>query len=346
MTYYLSFAVSVLDMVNTVPMLVRLVFVGVLLVLAGLIFFLPAGKTNSKKKKKAMVRRGLSLVLAAIALLTVYQAAQSVSSRITVGDVAPSENILQTAFLDVGQGNCIVTILNQEAYVVDCGGTKQPGIVASDYLTSAGIDQVEFVLISHLHDDHANGLEDLCKEKEIKEIIIPYTEGDAAIYAEIVTLAAEEGAVLTVLSEDTQRSLGDSNLRLLTKHLDPTSNDQNENSIVGLCEFGNYRALFTGDITSKAEKRLVTAYGNRLNCDVLLVPHHGSKSSSSKNFLETVSPAYSVISVGAKNNYGHPTEEAINRVLAVDSEILRTDLSSLIMIRSDGIKMEVVDGES
>ncbi|MBQ5743008.1 MAG: MBL fold metallo-hydrolase [Clostridia bacterium] len=322
------------------------IFAAVMMVLAVLIFFLPVAKTTSKKKKKMLIRRGLSLVLAAVSLLTVYQAAESISSRITVGNVAPAQDVLQTAFLDVGQGNCIVSVLNQQAYVVDCGGTKKPGLVASDYLTSAGIDEVEFVLISHLHDDHANGLEDLCEEKEIKEIIIPYTEGDAALYARITSLAAEEGAVLTVLENDAQRSLGNSTLRMLTKHLDPTSDDQNENSIVGLCEYGNYRALFTGDITSKAEKRLISAYGSGLDCDVLLVPHHGSKSSSSKRFLEIVSPVYSVISVGTKNTYGHPTQEAMGRITEVGSEILRTDLLSTVTIRSDGTRMEVVDDES
>ncbi len=346
MIYCSSFAVSWMDAVEMVPPALQWIFAVVMLILAALIYFLPMPKTTSKKKKKRMVRRGISLVFAAISLLTIYQAAESVSSRITVGDVAPSENVLQTAFLDVGQGNCIVTILNQQAYVVDCGGTKQPGMVASDYLTSAGINEVEFVLISHLHDDHANGLEDLCEEKEIKEIIIPYTEGDASLYAQIVVLAENEGATLTVLEDDSQRSLGSSNLRLLTRHLDATSDDQNENSIVGLCEFGNYRGLFTGDITSKAETRLVSCYGSGLDCDVLLVPHHGSKSSSSKNFLDAVTPVYSVISVGAKNSYGHPTQEAIDRILGVGSQILRTDQLSTVTIRSDGARMEVVDYES
>lgn len=342
MTYLSSFATSVMDMVETVPNSLKWVVVGVALVLAGLLFFLPAVNTSSKRKKRQRIRRGLSLVLAVIALLTAYQASESVFSDLTVGEVAPAENVLQTAFLDVGQGNCFVTLLNKEAYVVDCGGTKDPGIVAADYLTAAGIDTVKFVLISHLHDDHANGLSDLCAEKEILEIIIPYTEGDAGIYAQIVTLAAEEGAVLTVIEDDTSRTLGNSTLRLLTKHLDPTSDDQNENSIVGLCEYGNFRALFTGDITSKAEKRLVSSYGNALDCDVLSVPHHGSKSSSSTSFLKDCSPVYSVISVGAKNTYGHPTEEAINRISDVGATIYRTDKLSTVTVRTDGEMMEVL----
>ncbi len=342
MTYLSTFATSIMDMVETVPNSLKWVVVGVALILAGFLFFLPAVKTSSKRKKRQNIRKGLSLVLAVIALLTAYQASESAFSNLTVGEVAPAENVLQTAFLDVGQGNCFITLLNKEAYVVDCGGTKDPGIVAADYLTAAGIDTVKFVLISHLHDDHANGLSDLCAEKEILEIIIPYTEGDAGLYAEIVTLAAEEGAVLTVIEEDTSRTIGNSTLRLLTKHLDPTSEDQNENSIVGLCEYGNFRALFTGDITTKAEKRLVSSYGNALDCDVLSIPHHGSKSSSSTSFLKACSPVYAVISVGAKNTYGHPTEEAMNRISDLGATMYRTDKLSTVTVRTDGEVMEVL----
>ncbi len=345
MTYLASCAASVMDMVESVPIALKWVIAVVALILAGLIFFLPSSKTTSKRKKQQMMKRGISLALLAVSLLTAYQAAESISSNLTVGTVAPADGVIQTAFLDVGQGNCFVTVLDDEAYVVDCGGTKEPGIVAADYLTSAGIDTVKFVLISHLHDDHANGLSDLCAEKEIREIIIPYTEGDAALYAEITALAAEEGATLTVIEEDTERTLGNSVLRLLTKHLDPNSDDQNENSIVGFCEYGNYRAMFTGDITSKAEKRLVSAYGKALDCDILSVPHHGSKSSSCDSFLEACSPVYAVISVGAKNSYGHPTGEAIGRISAVGASILRTDETSTVIIRSDGEMMEVLSSD-
>ena len=341
MTYLSSLAVSVMDVVDSVPDSLKWVVAGVCLVLAGLLFFLPSEK-GSKRKKKQAVKRGTSLILLAIALLTAYQASESLSTGIFEGEVAPGKGVVQTAFLDVGQGNCFVSLFEDEACVVDCGGTKKAGLVAADYLTSAGFDTVKFVLISHLHDDHANGLSDLCEEKEIQEIIIPFTEGDAALYAEIVALAAEEGATLTVLEEDTQRTLGSATVRMLTAHLDPTSDDQNENSIVGLLEYGNYRALFTGDITSRAEKRLVEAYGNGLDCDVLSVPHHGSKSSSCDDFLKAVSPLYSVISVGEGNNYGHPTEEAMKRLSEVKSQIYRTDEDSTVTVRSDGEKMEVL----
>ncbi len=345
MTFLASSAASIIEMVQSIPPMAVWIIAGALILLSVVMFLIPGANTKGKRKKKQMIRKGISLILFAIALLSAYQVADHVGGNIAEGQVSPDKGVLQTAFLDVGQGNCFVSVLDDMAYVVDCGGTKDPGHVASDYLTSMGIDTVEFVLVSHLHSDHANGLEDLCEEKQIKEIIIPYTEGDASLYAKITALAAEEGATLTVLQEDAVRSFGASTLRMLTKHLDPTSDDQNENSIVGLCEYGNYRVLFTGDITDDAEKRLVNAYKSGLKCDVLSVPHHGSKSSSCDVFLQATSPVYAVISVGAKNTYGHPTVEAMNRIAAIGATILRTDEASTVVIRSDGVKMEVVSSD-
>ena len=85
----------------------------------------------------------------------------------------------------------------------------------------------------------------------------------------------------------------------------------------------------------------MTAYGKNLKCDVLSIPHHGSKSSSCSQFLETTDPVYGVISVGAKNTYGHPTEEVLSRLSYAGVKVLRTDALSTILIRSDGVKMEV-----
>ncbi len=344
MSYLTGFASSLMNAVESIPLSLKLVIMGVALLLAALLFFAPETKTGSKKKKKKAksIRRSFALLLLVIALLTAYQAASSLSGTIAAGDVTPDEGVFQTAFLDVGQGNCFVSIYGDEAYIVDCGGTKKPGIAASDYLTAAGIDKVKFVLISHLHDDHANGLKDLCEEKEIEEFIIPYTEGDAGLYAEITLLAEQEEAKLTVLEEDSERTLGKSKLRLLTKHLDPTSDDQNENSIVGYAEFGNLRMLFTGDITAKAERRLVKAYGNALDCDVLSSPHHGSKYSSCEKFLDACTPVTCVISVGAGNSYGHPNADIITRYEEYGAKVYRTDTLSTVTIRSDGTRLEVL----
>lgn len=339
MVFLTSAFADLIGAVQGVSPLVIGIIVAVLLIASVFLFFLPAFRDKTKRGTKKKIRNGVLLAGLAVLLLVAYQAANR--AGVAVGRVAPGDGVLQTAFLSVGQGNCAVSVMDGEACVVDCGGTEEPGLVAAEYLTDLGIDTVEFVLISHLHSDHMNGLSDLCEEKQILEIIIPYTEGDAGAYARIVALAAEEEATLTVLREDTTRTLGSSTLRLLTKHLDPESDDQNENSIVALAECGDYRALFTGDITEDAERRLINAYGAGLRCDVLSVPHHGSKSSSCEEFLKITKPMYAVVSVGAQNSYGHPTEAAMMRIAAVNAKLFRTDTMSTVTVRTDGTSIEV-----
>ena len=337
MSYVSSSAADLVGAVRGLPPAVLWVLVIAIAAVAVVLFLIPGIKSGSSREKKKKIRYGVSLLLLAAVLLSAYQVA------VRVGEVSPGEGVLHTAFLDVGQGNCFVSLLDGEACVIDCGGTKDPGHVAADYLSTLGVDTVKFVLISHLHSDHANGLKDLCEEKEILEIIIPTTEGDADLYLEILELAEKEGATLTELDagSDGERMLSSATLHLLTKHLDDTAEDQNENSIVGLMEYGDFRAMFTGDITKSAEERLIDAYGSSLKCDVLSVPHHGSKGSSSKDFMKITSPVYAVVSVGAGNSYKHPTKEALNRIDDVGAEIYRTDTMSTVVVLTDGSQMEV-----
>lgn len=347
MVYLTKFASELITPAEGISPVLIWILGGAIAVIGLILFFRPAAKAKagSRKRTRILLQKIASLILVAISLLAAYQVSDSITTGVLSGSVTPGQEILQTAYLDVGQGNCFVCVLDGEACVIDCGGTKKAGNIAADYLTSVDVESVKFVLISHLHSDHANGLKDLCEQKKVEEIIIPYTEGDAALYASITMFAAEKNIPVTVLEADGNRTLKAANFHLLTKHLDPQSNDQNENSIVAYAEYENYRALFTGDITSKAEKRFVTAYGDSIICDVLSVPHHGSKSSSSKQFLETVKPTYAIISVGEGNSYGHPTEEALSRLRAVGAKILRTDELSTIIIRSDGKVMEVIESD-
>ena len=141
-------------------------------------------------------------------------------------------------------------------------------------------------------------------------------------------------------TEDLYRNFGEAKIKLLTEHLDPESSDQNENSIVSVVSYSNFSVMFTGDITSKAEKRLVEAYGLSLRTKILTVPHHGSKYSSSEEFLAMVSPKISVISVG-KNSYGHPADAVLEKLLNYGS-VLTTQTLGEIEFITDGVETEQV----
>ena len=107
--------------------------------------------------------------------------------------------------------------------------------------------------------------------------------------------------------------------------------------------YGQYSFLFTGDVERKAEEYYVNKYGRFLDVDILKVPHHGSKTSSTKPFLDLVSPEISIISAGIKNKFNHPSQEIIERLEDYNTRIYRTDMIGAILMRSDGKNIEMVD---
>lgn len=121
-----------------------------------------------------------------------------------------------------------------------------------------------------------------------------------------------------------------------------SENILNNNSIVAKINYNKVSILFTGDIEEKAEKEILLKYKineNILKANILKVAHHGSKSSSSKEFLERVSPDIAIIGVGKNNKFGHPNKEVINNILKYKTEIYRTDKDGEIKIKTDGIRI-------
>ena len=251
-----------------------------------------------------------------------------------------NNEIVCVAYVNVGQGMGSAVVEGSRAVILDCGGNAKAGDRMVEYLEKAGVMQIEYVVLSHLHDDHTNGLRALCEAFEIPEIVIPDTIGDEDVYNDVLACAREEQAVVTVLRADETRKFEDVSLLFLTKHFKESTSDPNENSLVCRAETGDVRFLFTGDLTAASEKRLLKEYdASVLSVTVLGVPHHGSPYSSSVAFITVVDPRISVISVG-KNNYKHPSSDVVAR-LAAHGTVYRTDQSGTVEVLTDGKTVEV-----
>ena len=109
--------------------------------------------------------------------------------------------------------------------------------------------------------------------------------------------------------------------------------DINDNSIVMKLEYNSFSCLFTGDISKKIEQNLVKKYGKELKSTVLKVAHHGSKTSSDKEFIKLVNPKISLIGVGKNNKFGHPNEQVLKILKQINSKIYRTDLNGEIILK-------------
>lgn len=313
---------------NRLPVILILLFIAAFSV--GLLLL---GKRARKKKqkKKYLFLSVVLVILSAAVFLFVF------AGTFFPGNLASSD--IQIAFLNVGQGSCIVVRDGDMTVVYDCGGTVSPAGTAETWLRKNEVDEIDYLVVSHLHDDHANGVASLCGKYPVGTICFPAAEGEAELESEIRLAAMKYDIPILSLSEDFEFSSERLSFHLLTAHIDPDSDDQNENCVVLKLDYLDFTALFTGDIPSAAEKRLLDSYG-AFSVDVLAVPHHGSSFSSSDEFLFRLAPSVSVISVGAGNTYGHPADEVVSRLLSYGSVFLTKD-SGTVTVTTDGTSIFV-----
>ena len=225
---------------------------------------------------------------------------------------------------DVGEADSILIYSDGCSAVIDVGTEDSLPDIIED-LDSARIKDIDALIVTHLHTDHAGGLPELAKRREIDNLIIPELESSAEA-AQLVktakrTVTAKGGNVYTAV-QGMNFEIGEFTVTVLAYYDD--MQDENNKSVIVMAEIDGIKFLFTGDAEAKTEKALIDE-GLNIDCDVLKVAHHGSSSSSSQSFLKAATPKYAAISVGANNIYSHPTESVISALENCGAQILRTD---------------------
>ncbi len=243
--------------------------------------------------------------------------------------------VLTALTLDVGQGESVILTSGGETALVDCGSSnsyKDPGGLAADTLHSMGVRELSAVVVTHYHADHTNGLYEVLRRIPVQTIYLPDIEDEYGVRERLVSLAEEKGAQVTYVTKETADTLGDTVLTIYPPV--QSGGDLNELGLTALASAGDFDLLITGDMSGSTEKKLVETYALP-DIEVLVVSHHGSRYSSNIRFLKSVTPEAAVISVG-DNNYGHPSEETLQRLLAVGADIWRTDQQGTIRITVNG----------
>lgn len=243
--------------------------------------------------------------------------------------------VLTALTLDVGQGESVILTSGGETALVDCGSSnsyKDPGGLAADTLHSMGVRELSAVVVTHYHADHTNGLYEVLRRIPVQTIYLPDIEDEYGVRERLVSLAEEKGAQVTYVTKETADTLGDTVLTIYPPV--QSGGDLNELGLTALASAGDFDLLITGDMSGSTEKKLVGTYALP-DIEVLVVSHHGSRYSSNIRFLKSVTPEAAVISVG-DNNYGHPSEETLQRLLAVGADIWRTDQQGTIRITVNG----------
>ena len=243
--------------------------------------------------------------------------------------------VLTALTMDVGQGESVILTSGGETALVDCGSSnsyKDPGGLAADTLHSMGVRELSAVVVTHYHADHTNGLYEVLRRIPVQTIYLPDIEDEYGVRERLVSLAEEKGAQVTYVTKETADTLGDTVLTIYPPV--QSGGDLNELGLTALASAGDFDLLITGDMSGSTEKKLVETYALP-DIEVLVVSHHGSRYSSNIRFLKAVTPEAAVISVG-DNNYGHPSEETLQRLLAIGADIWRTDQQGTIRITVNG----------
>lgn len=252
---------------------------------------------------------------------------------------------LSVHFIDVGQGDSSLILLpSGETALIDGGGRSASDKVVS-YLNSQGIKKIDHLIATHPHEDHIGGLPEVVRNFEIGKVYMPRRTANTKIFEELLSEIKNKGLKITVASGEKTLIESDETLFSILAPLSDSYEDTNDHSVVNKLSYGKVSILFTGDIESLAESDLIKQ-GYDLNADVIKVPHHGSSSSSSDAFLDSVNPSYGVIQLGADNSYGHPHRETLQKYGTRNIELLRNDMLGDIKLETDGEKISFYSSDN
>lgn len=242
--------------------------------------------------------------------------------------IVPKEANDYIIFFDVGQGDSALIVSNGQTALIDTGEyqySKDLYIKLRRY----DADKIDFVLGSHIHSDHIGALPYLMENISIKNIMLNFKNFDKDAQGEIITQINSINKYKKINTFNPVRAtvvkVGEFEITILGFY--PDAIGENNRSIIAMAKINNYKFLFTGDAEEQVEKRLLDNNIN-IDCDVLKIAHHGSKSSSHREFISAASPKYAVISCDKENFYGHPSSEVLEILKKYDTEILRTDKNS------------------
>lgn len=254
-----------------------------------------------------------------------------------------AEDTLAVHFIDVGQGDCTLLAADDQIMLVDCGEYQASSDVV-DYLKERGVERIDCLVATHPHSDHMGGMARIIDEFEIGEVVMPHIDDKdiptAVFFEKFLDACEKEGCPVSEAELGREISIGDARAKIIAPNSD-SYDDVNNYSIALMVSHGKKSFLLTGDAETLSEREMIKG-GYLHHVDVYKAGHHGSSSSSSKAFLREITPDAAVISCGAGNSYGHPTDAALKRLYEYTSEIYRTDLNGSVVFESDGEKIKVM----
>lgn len=286
---------------------------------------------NNKTKKI------LSFIIAIIILfyyLTNSDDINNNSHSINTTNIVTTD--LKVYYFDVGQADSILISNNNHNILIDAGNNEDGQKLVSYIKNELKINNLEYVVGTHPHEDHIGGLDDIINNFEVDNIYMPEATTTSKTFEDVLDAISNKKLEITIPEINNTFKVGEADFKVIYTGSDES--DLNNTSIVLKMKFGDYTYLFTGDATSKTEEIILE---NDINVDVLKVGHHGSAYSTTSKFLSKVTPEYAIISVGKENSYNHPASQTLSRIQKYTNKIYMTSELGTILLTSDGKKINI-----
>ena len=257
--------------------------------------------------------------------------------------VEAHQGLLSVHFFDIGQGDAIfVEAPNGNQILVD-GGPDNTVLAKLGEVMPFWDRSIDLLVLSHPHADHLDGLVEVVKRYDIGTVLESGVNHAIPEYAEWHKLLREKNVLVVVAQSGQRIAISDgAYLDILSpfeNFVGVSPKNVHDATVVSRLVYASTSVLLMGDAEEKLEYQLLhSAFFSVLNSDVLKVGHHGSKTSTSEEFLRAVLPEIAVIQVGRKNRYGHPYQGVIDRLMAFGVRIFRNDLDGDILLQSDGVR--------
>ncbi|MTI71102.1 MAG: MBL fold metallo-hydrolase [Firmicutes bacterium] len=240
-------------------------------------------------------------------------------------------NKMSVHFIDVGQADSIFIDNGDYDILIDAGNNGDGDLVV-DYLKRLETDDIEVMVATHAHEDHIGGLDTILQAFKVENIVDSGQEYSSKTYEDYIDAAKSEKNSNFIEDKDMSFDMGNNAVFKIIETGDGYENT-NDNSVISMLDYKDIEILFTGDMEDDIETEYLHKFSD---IDVLKVGHHGSKTSSSDEFLNVIKPEYAVISVGEDNRYGHPDSELLDKLNSRDIKVYRTDEQGNVIATING----------
>ena len=255
----------------------------------------------------------------------------------------PATGEAKVYIIDVGQGESILITTDEKSMLIDAGENNM-GDEVLEFIDTLGLDSLDYALATHPHSDHIGGLDTVLENIPVGEVLFGHIPDKLTpttkTYEDVLDVIEQKNIPLTQVDSGDTIDLGSGAVVTVLGPVTEEVEDLNNTSVVCRLDFGETSFLFNGDQEEPMEQLLIENNAN-LDCDMMTMGHHGSSTSSSREYLDAVSPEYASISCGKANKYGHPHDETVENLEQLDIPYYRTDLSGNITFTSDGETISV-----